>query len=258
MASQLAASSGFASSGFSPPSVTAAAAASVTSTPNSSSPSIFSFDTEAPIQTGVASGESAIPAAIARTTRNTPPAGVIAGIAIGILFTILLAGLCVWRIRRRQQQAVFVQLTRAASPFTLLPSRRAAPAPPIPTIRAVPENSDARSISASTIRQQYLRNEVRAAQEKLVDLGDLDRRTWSTSATRASASSRLLRMLSTRSASTTRTAPASPDLVAQLRERNEMLTARIRELEDQMESPWALGLSDEPPPGYAPSWTDHR
>ncbi|KAF7290477.1 F-box domain-containing protein [Mycena kentingensis (nom. inval.)] len=35
-----------------------------------------------------------------------------------------------------------------------------------------------------------------------------------------------------------------------LREQNAALSARIRELEGQLRSQWALGLSDEPPPGY--------
>ncbi|KAJ7838089.1 hypothetical protein B0H14DRAFT_2790061 [Mycena olivaceomarginata] len=35
------------------------------------------------------------------------------------------------------------------------------------------------------------------------------------------------------------------------RERNNQLLTRIHELEAQLESAWALGLSDEPPPGYS-------
>ncbi|KAJ7445833.1 hypothetical protein FB451DRAFT_1188906 [Mycena latifolia] len=116
------------------------------------------------------------------------------------------------------------------------------------------ENSDARSISASTVRQQFLQHELRAAQEKMVDLEELERRTWSTNATEASVPSRILRMLSTRSASTTRTLPGSSDLVAQLRERNEAQAARIRELEAQMNFEWALGLSDDPSPGPLYEW----
>ncbi|KAJ7816796.1 hypothetical protein B0H13DRAFT_2459660 [Mycena leptocephala] len=41
--------------------------------------------------------------------------------------------------------------------------------------------------------------------------------------------------------------PSDPGLVSQVRD----LTARIRELEALMQSPWAQGLSDEPPPGYS-------
>ncbi|KAJ7445639.1 hypothetical protein FB451DRAFT_1189054 [Mycena latifolia] len=178
-------------------------------------------------------------------TQNTLSAGAIAGILIGVLSLISLAGLCVWR--RRLRQNVLARRTLAASPFILLPFSVVPPTPPLPS---APENNDARSISASTVRQQFLQNEVRAAKEKMVDLEDLERRTWSTNATEASVPSRILRILSTRSASTMRTAPGSSDLVAQLRARNEAQAARIRELEAQMNSEWALGLSDEPPPGY--------
>jgi BMFP domain-containing protein YqiC len=35
------------------------------------------------------------------------------------------------------------------------------------------------------------------------------------------------------------------------RERNNQLLTRIQELEAELQSAWALGLSDEPPPGYS-------
>ncbi|KAJ7693082.1 hypothetical protein B0H17DRAFT_1200146 [Mycena rosella] len=120
------------------------------------------------------------------------------------------------------------RLTRATSPVTLLP----------PNMPMAPEdNSDGHSIGASTVRQQLLQNELRAAQEKIVDIEALERRT---NAPQGSATGRILRMLSTRSAGAG---------MSELIERNGMLAARIRELEIQMNSPWALGLSDEPPPG---------
>lgn len=119
----------------------------------------------------------------------------------------------------------------------------------------VADNSDTGSASAA--RRQQLANELRAVQEKMVDLEDLERHTISTVATRPSAPRQLLRLVSMRSTSTTtaKEGRESQDLVAQLeasRQRNELLAARIRELEEQMHSPWALGLSDEPPPGYTP------
>ncbi|KAJ7445635.1 hypothetical protein FB451DRAFT_1189050 [Mycena latifolia] len=159
-------------------------------------------------------------------TGNALPAEAIAGIDIGIFALVSLTGLCVWR--RRCRQHVLTRRTLAASPFILLPSDVAPPTPPLPS---GPENSGARSISASTVRQQFLQNELRAAQEKRVDLEDLEQRTWSTNATEASVPSRIMRMLSTRSASTMRTVLGLSDLVAQLRERNEARAARIRELE---------------------------
>jgi BMFP domain-containing protein YqiC len=38
--------------------------------------------------------------------------------------------------------------------------------------------------------------------------------------------------------------------LAQARLQNEALQQRIQALEEQLQSQWALGLSDEPPPGY--------
>ncbi|KAJ6553210.1 hypothetical protein B0H19DRAFT_1155954, partial [Mycena capillaripes] len=39
-------------------------------------------------------------------------------------------------------------------------------------------------------------------------------------------------------------------LLRAARDRNTVLMERIEALESQMQSEWALGLSDEPPPGY--------
>ncbi|KAJ6595804.1 hypothetical protein DFH09DRAFT_1135664, partial [Mycena vulgaris] len=96
--------------------------------------------------------------------------------------------------------------------------------------------------SASTLRRQYLENELRVAREKMVDIQDLESQNITTP-------SRILRLISTR-----RTSPrGSENLATQLeasKERNNILAARIAELEAHMHSAWALGLSDEPPPGY--------
>jgi len=119
---------------------------------------------------------------------------------------------------------------------------------PIGSESHVLDDSEAQRISASTIRRQYLANELRAAQEKIAEVGELERRTLSANAPQESLGG-LLRVPSNRSTSTTTTS-GSQGLVSRLRERNEMLAARIRELEAQIRSPWAMGLSDEPPPGY--------
>lgn len=107
--------------------------------------------------------------------------------------------------------------------------------------------------SNGTLRQQYLENELRAAHQKLVDIEELERTTVAAvAATQITGPRRVLRLLSTRRTSTVGS-NRSQDLVSQLeaaKERNEMMAARIQELEAQMQSAWALGLSDEPPPGY--------
>jgi hypothetical protein len=105
------------------------------------------------------------------------------------------------------------------------------------------ENSNTRNITK--VRQQFLRNELRAAQENIIHIQNLERQT---SSPRGRAG-RIFPFLSSRRASSTESESRSATIL-RLRERNEMLTARIRELEAGLDSPWVLGLSDEPPPGY--------
>jgi hypothetical protein len=115
------------------------------------------------------------------------------------------------------------------------------------------KHSDNRSIIASTVRRQYLERELRAAQEKIIDINDLERHNSPLSGTvPTSRSERIRRLFPVRGNSTRRNSQQVPrsELDA-ARQRNEELLARIRDLEAQMESAWALGLSDEPPPGYS-------
>ncbi|KAJ7433307.1 hypothetical protein B0H11DRAFT_2122412 [Mycena galericulata] len=194
-------------------------------------------------------GSTAIPTAsgshksVPSTPRNALPAGAIVGIVLGVC-SILSLGilLLVWlRRRRNRRRKSFTSLISIPSPASVTP---------YPSNGNASDDSDAGNIS--TVRRQYLQNELRAAQEKMVDTEDVEGHVDSTRTTRGSfpeSKRRILRLLSTRS--TTTTASGSTDQDPSLRERNEMLTARIRELEGQLKSPWALGLSDEPPPGYS-------
>ncbi|KAJ7693067.1 hypothetical protein B0H17DRAFT_1060682 [Mycena rosella] len=131
----------------------------------------------------------------------------------------------------RANSAVFT-----VSPFNLLN-------PEIPA--GSPDPSGTRNSHRSTLRQQYLQNELRAVREKMVDMAELQRAG-------AGALGRILRFMPIRQP-TPRASHASGGLASQLeasRARNEALAARICELETQIHSEWALGLSDEPPPGY--------
>ncbi|KAJ7124626.1 hypothetical protein C8R43DRAFT_958677 [Mycena crocata] len=90
--------------------------------------------------------------------------------------------------------------------------------------------------------------------KKMVDLEALEVRTVATagSARSKAAPRRFLRLASRQSNSTTGDVP--PDWQTQLqtaREQLQMQAARIHELENHMDSEWALGLSDEPPPGFS-------
>ncbi|KAJ7339911.1 hypothetical protein DFH08DRAFT_1082438 [Mycena albidolilacea] len=108
-------------------------------------------------------------------------------------------------------------------------SRRSAACPEKATIsesRAVRIHSSMRSTRTSAIRRQYIQQELRVVQEQFVDIDELERMH----------------------------ASSTEDIRSQLdgaRERNNQLLTRIHELEAQLESAWALGLSDEPPPGYS-------
>ncbi|KAJ7089125.1 hypothetical protein C8R44DRAFT_990942 [Mycena epipterygia] len=187
---------------------------------------------------------------VQNSDRNKLPAGAIIGIALGISSLILVAVFLIWlRKRHRQRHSGHTHPNSAFSPPT--------PEILVPMMQEsnVAHNGHRHSVvSASATRRQYLANELRATHDKMVDLEDLERHTASKTATRSSAPSRILRLVSMRSASTTDTGgDGSQDLASQLKmakQRNKLLAGRIRELEDQMHSPWALGLSDEPPPGY--------
>ncbi|KAF8139388.1 hypothetical protein K438DRAFT_712966 [Mycena galopus ATCC 62051] len=154
------------------------------------------------------------------------PIGAIMGVIIAICLMLVVAALPVWLRRRRRRQK--------NSYTNIVPT-------PYPILSA--DNSDAQTIIK--VRQQFLRNELRAAQEQIIQIQNLQREA-SSQRGRAGSS---LRLLSSRRAASTGSESRTAAIL-RLQERNEMLTARIRELEAGLQSPWALGLSDEPPPGY--------
>ncbi|KAJ7509146.1 hypothetical protein B0H11DRAFT_2217548 [Mycena galericulata] len=129
-------------------------------------------------------------------------------------------------------------------PFSI-PSTYVVPSGPSEPTDNVPDHSNSDAHSVTTVRQRYLQSALRAAQEKIGSIEDSERRA--TSRRQGTAPGRLMRVFSSRSGLSG--GPGSPDadMASQLRE----MTARIRELEAQIQSPWARGLSDEPPPGYS-------
>ncbi|KAJ7634352.1 hypothetical protein FB45DRAFT_1002025 [Roridomyces roridus] len=128
--------------------------------------------------------------------------------------------------------------------------------------------------SAVSARQEFLASEMRAMQEKmqLFNLEELElertRAVPESNSGGGGRTSRIMRFVSRRDPNSPSTpSPASSqealtgtprddgdsDLESQLqvsRAQNDVLAARIRQLEEQMQSDWALGLSDEAPPGY--------
>ncbi|KAJ7614416.1 hypothetical protein FB45DRAFT_1035897 [Roridomyces roridus] len=94
---------------------------------------------------------------------------------------------------------------------------------------------------------RFLEEELRRIQGQMVDVDELTTGS-STSISRQSLASIL--------GSTAQPGADSgefnlAELLRLARDKNTALTARIETLERQMESSWALGLSDEPPPGYS-------
>ncbi|KAJ7477939.1 hypothetical protein B0H11DRAFT_2281164 [Mycena galericulata] len=172
--------------------------------------------------------------------RSTLPIGVIVGIVLGFCVITSLAVVLLWLRRRRHRRRQHEYADVLTTPYPILFPDIATT---IPSNMA--ENSDVRSVTK--LRQQYLQNELRAAQEKITHIQNLEQRV---SSARGSAPRRIIRLFSARNGAHT---GFESDAMARLRAQNETFAARIRELETQMESPWALGISDEPPPGYSES-----
>ncbi|KAF8187557.1 hypothetical protein K438DRAFT_1834500 [Mycena galopus ATCC 62051] len=190
--------------------------------------------TDSPASSGsslVTSGSPLSPSSpLSSAHRNTLPIAAIIGAAVAVCLIIICLGIFIWCGRRRRH--------RHASP-DLIATPLAIP-PPAASFTNTSPTDDSDSQRNGTIRQWYLQHEHHAAQEKI---SNIQRQGNSTYATHGSVFS------------SSNTAPESnvghratdPDMVAQMME----LTARMREIEAQMQSPWALGLSDEGPPEYS-------
>lgn len=192
--------------------------------------------------------------------RKTLPMGAIIGIVIAISVLISVGIFLAWlrrrRYRRRERHGTEAP-NRAASPFSPLTPN--AIVPMIQESSIADDSNRSRAGSVSAERQQHLANELRAVQEKMVDLESFDGHTSTTAARRSPASRQVLRLVSAWSIPSAKEAPGSQDMAAQLEtssQRNESLATRVRKLEEYMHSPRALGMSDEPPPGYTAESSD--
>ncbi|KAJ7904948.1 hypothetical protein B0H13DRAFT_1881538, partial [Mycena leptocephala] len=195
--------------------------------------------------------------------------GAIAGTVIGICLMIALAVLFLCLRRRRRQAAYEPTPLPITSPYAdtsgpsnigawdsdaqIITTRRAAYLAPPPSIIAspdspsVPSNASAWNDSQTPLvrtGRQHPQTESPAAQEKM-HLNE-----WDSSTSFASASYPTginARVLSTFSALDAGAAAPDPDVVLQLR----AMTARVRELEAQIESPRPYEWPATPPPGYS-------
>ncbi|KAF7364894.1 hypothetical protein MVEN_00359900 [Mycena venus] len=211
--------------------------ASVRSTSTASSSSITKASSQGTSQTTTSAAPSANTSVPALADRKTLPTGAIVGIVIPICSLVLGGVLLLVLLRRRRRRRR--QNADLTTPYPVHVFSTSVSTHSYPTA-----NRSAPSISK--VRRQYLQNELRATQEKIVEIQHLDR-DGSTGVPQASTPN--ANQVPTRGGSNPGT--ESVEAISELRERNEALTARIRELEAHMESPWALGLSDEPPPGYS-------
>ncbi|KAJ7469968.1 hypothetical protein B0H11DRAFT_1387675 [Mycena galericulata] len=185
--------------------------------------------------------QAAQPTVVPLSTHSTLSKGAVVGTAVGICSLILLVLLLGW-LRRRWHRRAAAYLT--VMPFAIPSTDVVASVPSKPT-SAVPDHSDSDPAhSVTTVRQRYLQSALRAAREKIGSIEDLERRAIS--GRQGTTPGRLMQVFSSRGWLSG--GPGSPDadVAFQLRR----MTARIRELEAQIQSPWARGLSDEPPPGY--------
>jgi len=197
------------------------------------------------------------------THRNSFPAGAIAGIVVGLCLVVSVGAFIYLRFRRRRREPVAAGDIPPFSPYTAATStpgawdaeakfvatRRTAPPEPrfiitnFPDAPSVPSNaSPASEAPLFPIGQRNTHHESRIVQQK----AELVEQWLSTSSTHPA------RALSTVSVSNAGTAAApagpNPDVVLQLR----AMTARVRELEAQVEPlPQVYSWPGTPPPGYS-------
>ncbi|KAF8145533.1 hypothetical protein K438DRAFT_1781853 [Mycena galopus ATCC 62051] len=205
----------------------------------SSSPSPTSTTASSPpLASSASSGSSEIPTGSAQlqssTHRNTVQTAAIAGIVIAVLAILMLGTWLLWHRRRRRHQDVLTPFVGTFSPITINTDPNYMPT----------DKPDVRSKGEVAVRRWYLRKELRTAQERILAIQKSGPRI--TSPGPRATTSRFLHIFSTASRRTSTLGPQSPDsnVISEL-------TARIRDLEAQMRSQWAQGLSDEAPPGYS-------
>jgi phosphatidylserine/phosphatidylglycerophosphate/cardiolipin synthase-like enzyme len=162
--------------------------------------------------------------------KSSNHAGTIAGIAVGIaalIITILVGILFCIGWRRRRTRAILAPASYLEStsshglslPNTTADSEKQAGGPHFITIGR-------RSSRAAERRQEYLNNRIRVAQRELDAMND----TVSTS-------------------SLDREGDGVPSL-EEAKQQIQALQENISMLQRRLQSQWALGVSDEPPPEY--------
>ncbi|KAJ7064355.1 hypothetical protein C8F01DRAFT_42824 [Mycena amicta] len=184
--------------------------------------------------------------------RSSPSAGLIAGVTIAaVLFLLIIAFLLFYirRLRRRSRPDLESRYTLEPEPVFMASSGPASSSliQPYSSTRSRSQSTAATTTTtttmipplpmgskAATARQEYLTNQLAAVQAQLQAI--------------QRGSGRAAPVSPGSTPSSTNLSVRNPD--NGLREQNTALHARIQMLEGQLQSQWALGLSDEPPPGY--------
>ncbi|KAJ7114210.1 hypothetical protein C8R43DRAFT_1039622 [Mycena crocata] len=249
---------------------------SAASTPASASstPAISSTTSSASQSSPSPSGAQSSPAAPSNSAaeNNTDTSkksssvsvGLIVGVTIAATLTFLFAALGTFlclrrRARQRQQVSEFhdgnrrksIDASSALAPYQVepYPAHRVEPYNyTTDTTTADPESasapaygavskSAASSSKAAAVRQEYLRNQMRAVQREMEEL-------------EGHGSVSYLSPVESTRVSDSAVPGSDVDGLEHARRQNAALQARVQALESQLDSQWALGLSDEPPPGY--------
>ncbi|KAJ6632366.1 hypothetical protein B0H10DRAFT_13539 [Mycena sp. CBHHK59/15] len=217
------------------------ASSSTSASSTSLSPSTSSPSASQPAAASSSSSASATP------KKSTPSVGLIVGVTFGVtavlLVVVLLLFLYIRKLRRRKRMNFetrsidpnYMAESDLAKGYSSTNASLAAQRiqPFFSDTSATTEPVSTLSSKAAQVRQEYLTNQMRAVQRQMAELqvvvgtGPL---TTSDDSVRGDA--------------------GDSTGLEQARRQNELLQARIQALESQLQSQWALGLSDEPPPGY--------
>ncbi|KAJ7827726.1 hypothetical protein B0H13DRAFT_2119149 [Mycena leptocephala] len=233
-------------------STSASASATGPSDPQSSASSPASPTSSVPAKTSASSGTS--------TTKSSLSVGVIVGIAVGtiviLLLFLFLGFLYLRRIRQRRRmdletrpiidrEPVFMPhsgpLSTSHTGYSSTNESMAGQIQPFITTPSTPPVSTPSS-KAAQVRQEYITNQMREAQMQLNAMQGI---VGPASSMRSGSGS-----VSGSGFDGDRSGAGSEVDLQQARRQNEALQERIRALEGQLQSQWALGLSDEAPPGY--------
>ncbi|KAF8146448.1 hypothetical protein K438DRAFT_1869465 [Mycena galopus ATCC 62051] len=186
----------------------------------------------------------------------TSNASAIAGGIVGAVI-LLIGGIVLWLFLRRRRRA---EVSPARCPES--PEELRDPFADINHAReswaSYVDRLQTRELTPSntiSTRQLYISNQVHRAQEKVAELEEMSSLLLrsSTASSRGYSSRPGSRMTEAERAWTAPTNADQPvdDRLERAILEIQALNSRIREFEMQRRSSWALGLSDEPPPGYS-------